>query len=126
MNGTVAALISEAQGLVPSGWRPAGHPQVIMVSDPRPHLLTTRGLCRFPLRLPRGVLGQPRPPLEEDRIPGPLLSHQPRAPASICPLFALPGPNLGKQRLRSLPAVDHPHQPRPRVPWAVSTFPAVT
>lgn len=78
MNGMVAALTSEAQGLVPSGRRPAGHPQVIMISeprtvavgplppswgkntqDPRPHLLTTQGLCRFPLRLPRGVLDRP-------------------------------------------------------------------
>lgn len=29
----VAALVVGAQGLVPSQWRPAGHPQVIMAGE---------------------------------------------------------------------------------------------
>lgn len=68
-----------------------------------PHLLTTQGLCRFPLQLPRGDLGltSPQPPehLSLEGIPGHLLSHQPRVPASICPSSALLRPNMGKQRL---------------------------
>lgn len=96
----------------PSEWRPAGHPQVIMAGESQteavgsllePHLLTTQGLCRFPLQLPRGDLGltSPQPPehLSLEGIPGHLLSHQPRVPASICPSSALPRPNMGKQRL---------------------------
>lgn len=31
----VAALVLEVQGLVPSEWRSAGHPQVIMASEPQ-------------------------------------------------------------------------------------------
>lgn len=159
MNGMVAAPVSEAQGLVPSGWRPAGHPQIIMASEPQTvavGLLPSWGRGPRPQNPPADHTGPVSVPtmtakrgpgptshqehlsLEEEGIPGCLLSHQPRAPASICPLFALPGPNMGtvsSQQWISPPAqawsaLGHVHLPRchldqPRVSLIILSTPLI-